>query len=1057
MMWRARGVLAFFGHSGSARDSGDEPPLRAQLFSADQMELHGKRLAGAHKLTSRRGPDQLLPRLAANEAVLIDACKLLTAAVRADRRITPAGEWLLDNFYLIEEQVRIAKRHLPKNYSRELPRLAGGPSAGLPRVYHIALEAIAHGDGRVDPESLSRFVASYQTVAPLKLGELWAIPIMLRLALIENLRRVATDVAAGRVDRDLADGWADEMSAVARADPKGLILVIADMARSNPPMSTAFVSELARRLQGHGPALALPLTWIEQRLSESHLTIEQLVQSGTQQQAANQVSISNSIGSLRFLGATDWRKFVETRSVVEQVLLADPGGTYGRMDFATRDGYRHAVERLAKAGAAPEVEVARKAIELAKAGNSSGDADARTAHVGYYLIGAGKRLLERAVLPGKSSALSLARFASGLPSWVYLGAVFAMTALFSGVTLAKADGNGLSAPWLVAVVLLSLLAASQLAVSLANWLLAVLVMPRPLPRMDFSLGIAPGSRTLVAVPALLSSAKSVADLVDALEVRFLANQDANLRFALLTDFLDAPDETLPGDADLLRLAEQGIGALNAKHGAAPFYLLHRPRTRNARERVWMGYERKRGKLADLNSLLRGDEGAAGRFASIVGDVGELAGTKYVITLDTDTDLPRDAARQLVGAMAHPLNRAHYDAALGRVTSGYGILQPRVATSLPGSNRSRYARLFGGEPGIDPYTRAVSDAYQDGFDEGSFIGKGIYDVDAMELALKGRFPENRILSHDLLEGSYARSGLITDIQLYETYPAGYRDDVSRRHRWIRGDWQIAGWLLRRVPGADGARPRNPLSLLSQWKIFDNLRRSLVPAALLVLLILGWTVLAPALWWTLAVIAVPLIPPAIASLQQLARKPRDVAIGQHVAFASRAALRRAAQAAFGLACLPYEAYFSAGAILRTHWRMLVTRRRLLEWTSSGEQAGSGGATLGASFVSMWVGPALAVATAWHLGSFDPAVLRVAAPLLLMWLASPALAWWVSRPIVPRAARLSAVETVFLRKLARRTWAYVETFVGTDDHKVLQRQAPGRRFAGPILPYAARLIGR
>ncbi|MEP7069069.1 MAG: cyclic beta 1-2 glucan synthetase, partial [Usitatibacter sp.] len=771
------------------------------MFNADQMEQHGKQLASAHRIAPGRGPSPLLPRLAANEAVLIDACKLLTAAVRADRRISPAGEWLLDNFYMIEEQVRMAKRHLPKDYSRELPCLAGGPAAGLPRVYHIALDAIAHGDGRVDPGSLNRFVAAYQTVTPLKLGELWAIPIMLRLALIENLRRVASDVAAGRVDRDLADGWVDGMLETARSDPKGLILVIADMARSNPPMTTAFVSELSRRLQGHGAALALPLTWIEQRLSESHATIEQLVQTGVQEQAANQVSISNSIGSLRLLGATDWRSFVEARSVVEQVLREDPDGTYGKMDFATRDEYRHVVERLAKAGSLPEVEVARSAIALARESGGSSDAAPDKSHVGYYLIDGGRPLLERAVHARQSSQRSLLRFASRFPTFAYLGSIFALTGLFSGVMISKALANAVSAPLLGGVAAISLLVSSQLAVGLVNWLLTLLVLPRPLPRMDFSLGIPPESRTLVVVPTMLTSAKGIDRLAEALEVRFLANQDANIRFALVTDFLDASEETQPGDAELLRLAQQQIGALNAKYGAAKcFYLIHRPRTWNPRERMWMGYERKRGKLADLNSLLRGDEDATHRFTTITGDIAALTGTKYVITLDTDTDLPRDAARQLVGTLAHPLNRAHFDKARGRATCGYGILQPRVAASLTGSNRSRYARIFGGETGIDPYTRAVSDVYQDGFDEGSFIGKGIYDVDALELALKGRFPENRVLSHDLLEGSYARSGLVTDVQLYESYPSAYSGDVSRRHRWIRGDWQIAGWLLRRVPGA-----------------------------------------------------------------------------------------------------------------------------------------------------------------------------------------------------------------------------------------------------------------
>ena len=322
---------------------------------------------------------------------------MLSEAVKANRQITPAGEWLLDNFYLIEEQIRTGRRHLPKGYSKELPRLLNGPSAGLPRVYDIAKEIISHGEGHVDPESLRRFVTAYQTITTLKLGELWAIPIMLRLALIENLRRVAVRVAAGRIDRDLADSWADKMIEIAEKDPKSLILVIADMARSDPPMSTPFVSEFVRRLQGQSPALAFPLTWIEQRLSESNQTIVQLIQYGNQQQAADQVSISNSIGSLRFLSALDWREFVESMSHVEQVLHEDPAEAYISMDFNTRDHYRHVIEKIAKKCNFSEIEVARKSIELAKKGAELNGPEDRTAHVGFYLIGKGLSQLEHLI------------------------------------------------------------------------------------------------------------------------------------------------------------------------------------------------------------------------------------------------------------------------------------------------------------------------------------------------------------------------------------------------------------------------------------------------------------------------------------------------------------------------------------------------------------------------------------------------------------------------------------------------------------------------------------
>ena len=1010
----------------------DEPPLRAELFSTDQMARHGVALASDHRLQPGRVPERLLSRLAANERVLIETCDRLTTAVAAKHRITPAGEWLLDNFYLVEKQIRTARRHLPRGYSRELPGLADGPSAGLPRVYDIALATIAHGDGRVTLENLNRFVAAYQTVTPLPLGELWAIPIMLRLALIENLRRIAVRIAAGRMDRNLAVSWADKLTDVANRDPTNLIGVVADMARSVPPMTTPFVSELARRLQGHGPALALPLTWIEQVLAESNLSIEQLVRSGTRLQAADQVSISNSIASLRFLGTMNWHDFVEDMSVVEQALRAEPGAAYAAMEFASRDRYRHVIERVARRSLLSEPAVASHAVELARAGAARHGRDAVEAHVGHYLIGRGLAELQGVTRVRRGAATALASALGRSPLPLYLGTITLLTLLAGAGGLAVARAHGVHGWTLALLGILVLLATSQLAVALVSWLSTLIAPPHALPRMDFAAGIPAQSRALVVVPTMLTSADNVEALVEALEVRFLANQDANLRFGLLTDFPDAAEETLAGDAPLLRLAGERIADLNARYragGNEVFFLFHRPRRWNPRDRIWMGYERKRGKLADLNALLR--DGNADGFSLVLGATELLDGVKYVITLDTDTQLPRDAARQLVATIAHPLNRAVYDAGLGRVTAGYGIVQPRVSVSLPSTNRSRYARLNGGEPGIDPYTRVVSDTYQDVFGEGSYIGKGIYDVDAFERSLQGVLPENQIISHDLLEGGHARCGLLSDVELYEDYPARYGADVDRRYRWIRGDWQLVGRLLPRVRGLGGERRANPLSALSRWKLFDNLRRSLVPAALLALLLLGWTALSAPWFWTSAVLGILLVPPVLAALPELFRKPHEVPRGRHLATAARAAGRRVAQASTTFVSLAHEAYYSSDAIVRTLWRLLISRRRLLEWNPSGAQERLSRSDLAASLASMWFAPALAAGMGVHLAVTNPAALLVAGPFLVAWFSSPVIAWWVSLPLVRREPRLSAGQTRFLGQLARRTWAFFETFVGPDDH--------------------------
>ncbi|MDE2365444.1 MAG: cyclic beta 1-2 glucan synthetase [Betaproteobacteria bacterium] len=1029
------------------------------------MELYGGILAASHELSSSRGTDQLLARLDENERTLFDICNVLTEAVAADQSLTPAGEWLFDNFYLIEEQIRTAKRHLPKSYSRELPLLARGPSAGLPRVYDIALQAISHGDGRVDTESFRRFAMAYQSVANLQLGELWAIPIMLRLSLIENLRRVGVHIAAGRKDRNLADAWAAKIIAIAQEDPKSLVLVIADMARSDPPMTTPFISELARQLQGQGPALTLPLTWIVQRLAESNQTIDQMVQSGNQQQAADQVSISNSINSLRTLGAIDWREFVETISTVEQTLREDPAGVYGRMDFTSRDRYRHVVERIAKTSPMSEVQVARKAIQLARdaevdgsdGGNGNTEAGDIRAHVGFYLIAEGLSELEDAVRVRSSFREKIHQTGRRHPLLFYLGAISLVTLSLAGGLLVKVHADGASA-WLLAVVgLLSLLVMSQLAVALVNWVALFLVSPHSLPRVDFSSGIPPSFRTLVVIPTILTSKQDILNLVEALEVRFLANRDNNLDFGLLTDFPDANQETLPEDESLLQLARTGIEELNAKYAIRsgrmgdavsamstpkeePFFLFHRPRRWNPRERRWMGYERKRGKLADLNALLRDADGNS--FSMIVGDRAALPKIKYVITLDTDTQLPRDSAREFVGTMAHPLNRprlAKTGAGRNLVTEGYGILQPRVSVSLSSTNRSVYAWLFGGEAGIDPYTRISSDVYQDLFYEGSFVGKGIYDVDAFEKALRARFPENRILSHDLLEGCYARSGLLSDVQLYEEFPSGYLADVSRRHRWIRGDWQLASWILWRVPTGDAAYRPNPLSALSKWKLTDNLRRSLVPVASTLLLLLGWIALPDAWFWTATVIGMLVIPAVIPILSDLLKKPAEVTWRQQVISSVRAAKRHLGQMLFMLACLPYEAYFSLDAIIRAHVRLFATHRKLLEWNPSREverasglaDAGKGRMGILAFLPSMWIAPVIAIAAIVVMIAVTPFALIAALPVLLLWMASPVIAWWVSRPLPPRSTELTNGQVNFLRHTARRTWFFFETFVGPDDH--------------------------
>ena len=1008
--------------------------LRSELFSIGQLKRHAITLAQRHRIAPRPGRDRLLPRLADNERVLLAAYDVVTAVALPEQGIVPAEAWLLDNFYLIEQQISLARRHLPRGYSRQLPQLADGPMAGFPRIYDLALELISHLDGRIDADNTTQCIAAYQSIEPLRLGELWAFPIMLQLALLENLRRVGARIAMRREERDAAIAWADRMLAAAETDPKQLIHLLAEFAHADVPLTAPFVEEFYGRLQAQGPAMAFVQTWVEQKLLEQGVTATELSAAGSRVAAANQISIANSVGSLRFVGALDWRQFVESLSLVEQTLREDPLEIYAGQDFATRDRYRHVIEDVARHSPASECAVAREAVALA--GAAQGGPNERSAHVGYYLIDGGRPQLERAVgcrLPWRRR---IRRAAWRQRLFLYVGSIVLLMALAIAVVLAAPGGFDLRdrVLWLLALPLV--VAASALAVPVVNLLVTLVVPPRPLPRMDFSESIPDRCRTMVIVPTLLTEPQDVDDLLEAMEIRYLGNRDPNLFFALLTDFADAPEQTLPADDELLAHARSAVETLNASYRddrPCIFYLLHRPRLWNPIERIWMGYERKRGKLEQFNARLRG--GALSAFSDIVGDRSIFETIRYVITLDTDTHLPRDAAHALVGNLAHPLNRPVYDAARGRVVDGHAILQPRTSISLTSAGRSRFARLFSGDSGIDPYTREVSDVYQDLFGEGSFTGKGIYDVDAFRRAVDGRFPENLILSHDLLEGGYARSALVTDVDLIEEHPASVTVEASRRHRWIRGDWQLAGWLLPRVPGpANGTtagRQPNPLSALSRWKLLDNLRRSIVAPALVVLLAGGWLLGPGAMWrWTLLIAAVVFLPALLSALIELLRRPDDRDWLVHLHLTSRSAGRPLMLALLALAFLPYDAWISLDAILRSGVRMLFTRRGLLLWQLPGYRRRNARRSPADFFRDMWIAPTLAVALTGTLMLSGPGWLA-ATPILLLWLASPVIAWWLSRPLAATAARLDAGQKDFLRTAARRTWRYFADFVGPADN--------------------------
>lgn len=1016
----------------SDRDSQEEP-IREELFSVERLEQYATELAAELKVSSKTKRGRLLlPRLEDNGRKLIVVYRALADTIRREHTVSPAAEWLVDNFHIVEEQLREIRRDLPKRYYKELPKLETGELAGYPRVYAIALALIAHTDSRLDADTLARFMRSYQQVTPLTIGELWAIAITLRVALVENLRRLATRIVDARNAREAADKLADELLEMAGRQPSEVTAEIEAADVKSKTLDRAFVVQLTQRLRDQDPEVWPALDWLEKRLAREEMSTEQVVHLEHQRQASTQATVGNIITSMRLLSNLDWKDFFESVSKIDPVLAQDPAGAYSSMDFTTRDRYRHVIEKLARRAKLSEQEVAEAVIALAVLSSESAPDDHRRAHAGYYLIDKGRAELEGQIHYRAPFRERFVRFVLRHPTGAYLGTVAALTSLILAPFLLYAFVCGAVPSALVLIALLLVVPAGDLALSALNLDVTFLLKPNTPPKMDTSKGIPESARTFVVVPTIFSSEEAVRQLLENMEVHCLANRDENIYFALLGDFADAPEETMPDDDQLLDVAIKGVEDLNARYSdSSPdrFYLFHRCRRWNPTEGKWMGWERKRGKLQEFNRLLRG---ARDTNYIVAADTAFLAKVRYVITLDSDTQLPRDSARRLIGTALHPLNGPRLDPQTKRVTEGYAIFQPRVSMALTSSSRSHFARIFSGHTGVDPYTTAVSDLYQDLFSEGIYAGKGLYDVDAFEAALADRVPENLLLSHDLFESLYARAALLTDIEFLDDYPSHYDSYAKRQHRWTRGDWQIARWLFPRVRDARNRPVRNRLPLIARWKILDNLRRSLVAPAVLLWLAAAWTVLpGNPLYWTLAVLVFLGYPVYAHVTNALLVHPRGVPWTSHFWGVWGDARLKNAQFGLSLVLVAHQAWLQAHAIALTLYRKLISKKKLLEWETAAQTEKGSAHDLQAFFLFMWPAEVIALGVSLSIAFIRPSAFIVAVPLLVLWALSPLIAYWLSRDLPRKTESLSADDEHTARLIARRTWKFFETFVGEDDH--------------------------
>ena len=1030
----------FLGHRTglAALFQAPEGPIRAELFSAERLEQHAESLAIAQRVTTRPSAGRSLsPRLRDNERVLRGAYRAIAKATHEDDPITPAAEWLVDNFFVVEDQIREIRDDLPAGFYSKLPKLADGPLAGYPRVFGLAWAFVAHTDSRFDAPLLCRFVQAYQRAEPLTIGELWAIAITLRMLLVENLRRLAEQIVAGRVARRSADDLADRLLRVAGHEPESALHVLGTLERQ--PLATAFAVQLVQRLRDLDPRATPALHWLDERLRTQGTTAEDIVREEHQRLGASNVTVRNIITSMRLISAVDWTELFESMSLVDSIFRA--GSAFGEMDFPTRDLYRRAIEEIARGSRLPELDIARRALLAATAAGDrpeicDGATAARERDPGHYLIGRGRRSFERQCGYRVPMAAWLARGNAAVGISGYLGIIGIIGAII--LALGVAWGAEPGARWTIAMLgLLAMFPASDAAMALVNRGALDRFRAMILPALELREGVPSNLRTIIVVPTLLTTRAAIEEQIERLEVHHLASPEGDLRFALLSDFTDAAKETAPDDDALLEAAAEGMARLNGRYGSAGegerFLLLHRRRVWNEAQGAWMGWERKRGKLHELNRLLRGATDTT--FMPVKGRPAVApAGVRYVITLDSDTRLPRGAAKRLVGKMAHPLNRPSLDPGSRRVTEGYAVLQPRVTPSLPmGREGSLFQRVFSSPGGIDPYAFAASDLYQDLFGEGSYSGKGIYDVDVFEAALEGRIRENSVLSHDLLEGIFARAGLVSDIEVVEEYPSRYDVAAARQHRWARGDWQLLPWILGLEKTSKSSRARLSIPLIGRWKMIDNLRRSLSAPAAFLALVGGWTLpFAAGGYWTAFILATIAVPPVLPVVGGILPRRLGISKRSHLRALGVDLGHALWQIALLVTFLAHQAWLMTDAILRTLFRLYVSHRRLLEWVTAAQAKVSPRLDLLGFYQQMAGAVVLAIGAATLIGWVGRGSWAFPLPFVALWAVSPAVARWAS--LSPKLAvykPVSAPDSQFLRLAARRTWRFFETLVTAEEH--------------------------
>ncbi len=1017
--------------------------MQGALLSGEELESYAKKTAFEHT-TSSKAQKQSWPMTKLNENYdfILSVYKDLNDDIQNKRPVPASAEWLLDNFYIIEEQVKGLRQDLNKKTYLQLPVLKNGELKGQARIFAIAVELVSHTDGKIDEKIISDYIKAYQSRNILLDREIWAIPIVIRLALLERIRYLSEKIKTTKKYWNKADQlyklWMNNDEEV----QKQFMTTFKDNLKKMEEISPSYIEHLFYRFRKSGNNYINVLRIMDEMLSKFATTTEEITQKEHNYQSVKTIVMGNCITSLHFVTTMDWTELFEEASYIEKILIEDPLKIYQEMDINTRNLYRIKIQEMGAMFDVSERYIAQKVIELSKEAFNTTEKEKRddpvlqrTWHVGYYLFGEGFKILEKSQEKKSSFLIKIRKIILYKPGVLYFASIVILTLLFLAIgiryTILTTENNPLILAVLVFLVLV--IPISEIAINLVNRITCKAIKPAEFPRMEFKNGIPEKMSTVVTIPTLLSDESSVEELLKRMESNYLTNRENNLYFVLLGAFADSKSTKIKNAEKIIEKALLGIKNLNetyADGGEEKFYFYHRKSLFNKKNLKWFGWERKRGALMEFNDLLLGSKDTSFFYSS--SGIKSLNKVKYIITLDSDTILPMGMAKKMIGTMAHPLNCPRVDKEKGIVVEGYGLMQPRIEVEIESSNKSLFSQIFAGQGGIDTYANAISDVYQDLFGEGIFTGKGIYDLKIFQSVLKNTIPENTVLSHDLLEGSYVRTALVSDLKLLDSHPSQYNGHASRLFRWVRGDWQLLPYLFKNIYNSNNIKIKNPLTKLSKWKIFDNLRRSLVAPSLMILLGISLSILPGSIIFWLSYFLIPQILPLLIGLVESVMQGRLIIrkIKRYipVIIGSKAGLL---QFVLNIIFLPYQAWLMIKAVAITLTRVLITKKNLLEWVTSADVEKYQKNSLMSYLIKMKSSMIVALLLLVTIIVFKVNLLPLGIFFLLIWLSAPVIAYWISKDIKKPVVKVSENEMVELGRISRKTWRYFEDFANSQNH--------------------------